>query len=102
MVDTKTVKKLVKKSVKKPVKKSVKKTMEKSAGKQPNHNPKTYEQRLTCFKNGFCPYCGAGEATLTATKVTKKNVIRAYRGHCRKCGAENNFTKPESIRKVEL
>ena len=60
----------------------------------PVSNIKTYMQRFTSFKNGFCPYCGAQGAELIA-RESRKGKVLGYRGHCVKCNAENNFTKPD-------
>jgi hypothetical protein len=67
--------------------------------KKPNHNPKTYMQRLREFEAGICPYCHAEGTTLTA-RTTKKGRVVGYSGHCGKCDAENNFTKPEVIERM--
>ena len=69
--------------------------------KKPNHNPKTCEQRFTSFKNEHCPYCGADGATLVPSRITKKGKVLAYRGCCQKCNAENNFTMPELLERME-
>ena len=55
---------------------------------------KTYMQRFASFRAGVCPYCGEPGATLTH-RETKKGIALGYSGHCSKCNAENNFTKPE-------
>ena len=54
---------------------------------------KSHKQRFTCFKNGFCPYCGAGEATLEPIKNK-----RGFRAACTNpdCKAENFFTNEKA------
>ena len=52
---------------------------------------KTYIQRFHQFEAGICPYCHAEGATL-APATSKKDKVKRYRGYCRKCRAENNFS----------
>jgi transcription elongation factor Elf1 len=54
------------------------------------NNPKSYRQRFLEFRSGVCPYCGNKEKDTVTLDANKKG----YHGHCKKCGAGNNFTNP--------
>ena len=57
-------------------------------------NPKTYKERFTSFKNGFCPYCGS-PATLTEKQHGK------FVGMCTVHRHTNNFTNPKCKEWIE-
>lgn len=54
---------------------------------------KTQKQRFTCFKNGFCPYCGSNTVELKETKTGyHARCLNPKCGNDGKSGAENSFT----------